>query len=121
MPFDGYTSKEVCALLRRSRAGLKGSGLMDALGKSYPFGPRNPLYDRADVEQWQLALQRHDGLVALRRRHPKTPLRHATQIGDAHDATCPKCGGWAMADPEAGDERRRLWCSVCGVVEVGGK
>lgn len=117
MPFDGYTSKEVCALLRRSRAGLKGSGLMDTLGKSYPFGPKNPLYDRADVEQWQIALQRHDGLVALGRRHPKTPLLDAAQIGDAHDTTCPKCSGWAIADPQAGEGERLTWCRVCGLVD----
>lgn len=118
MPFDGYTSKEICALLRRSRAGLKSSGLMDALGKSYPFGPKNPLYDIEDVEQWRLALLRHDGLVALRRRHPKTPLLDAARIGDAHDATCPGCGGWAIADPEPDDEPQRVWCSECGIVEL---
>jgi hypothetical protein len=118
MPFDGYTSKEVCALLRRSRAGLKGSGLMDILGKSYPFGPRNPLYDRTDVEQWQVALLRHDGLVALHRRHPKTPLLDAAQIGYAHDTTCPKCGGWAMADPKTSDGPRQVWCPECDVVKV---
>jgi ribosomal protein S27AE len=116
MPFDGYTSREVCTLLRRSRAGLKDSGLMDALGKSYPFGPRNPLYERADVERWQIALLRHDGLVALRHRHPKEPLLHATRIGDSHDTECPRCGGWAMADPKADKGARRVWCPKCGVV-----
>jgi hypothetical protein len=118
MPFDGYTSREVCELLRRSRANLQ---KMDVLAKTYPFGPKNPLYDRADVEKWQLALRRHDGLVALRRRHPKVPLLKAMEIGADHDTECPRCGGWAIADPEASEDRPRVWCPRCKAVGPEGR
>jgi hypothetical protein len=67
------------------------------------------------VERWQIALQRHDGLVALRRRHPKTPLLDAARIDDAHDTECPHCGGWAIADPQAHEGARRVWCPECDV------
>ena len=130
MPYSGYTSKEVCDKLRRTRQALHQAGIFKKLRVEYPFGGRNPLYNEADVMEWDMAIMRYDGLVALGRISPKSPLVNATNIEDRLDDECPKCEGYAVADNEATVEEylalvakgkfpRRVWCPKCGVVELG--
>jgi hypothetical protein len=102
----------------------------DKITKDYPFGPRFPLYDEDDVREWQLALERRRGLIALGRRGEKSSLVSAIGIGDVYDHVCPKCQDWALADPEATTKKylalvnagkwpRRVWCPEHGVVNRG--
>jgi|SRR3990172_8321299 len=130
MPYSGLTSAEVCAKLNFSdRQMLEQSGIGAAIEKSYPFGKNNPLYDPDDVAHWALALLRHRGLIALGRRNQKARLLSAIDIADTWDDECPKCGGWAMADPEesaaaylaaidAGKWPQRVWCPRHGIVRI---
>ncbi len=128
-PNQGYTSKEVCQMLRRSRQTLSQTGVLEHLAQQQPFGPKHPLYDMRDVGRWMRALMRHDALVALGRRPSNAPLVGAIHIAQTFDRTCPRCAGWAMADPEedadilaeaekAGVWPQRVWCPECGIVEI---
>lgn len=123
------TSREVCDRLGLSRQSLNQSGVGEKIAKSYPFGARFPLYDEDDVREWQLALRRRRGLIALGRRGEKSSLLSALEIGDVYDLQCPKCRGWAIGDPEESAEKylaqveagywpRRVWCPDHGVVRL---
>jgi hypothetical protein len=56
-----------------------------------------------------------DGLVALGQLQRTEPLVNALETSADHDTQCPKCGGWAIGDPEAGEGERRTWCRKCKV------
>jgi hypothetical protein len=52
-PYQGYSSKEVSELLRRSVEMLRTSGVLKVLKKQYPFESEHlPLYDIEDVTAW---------------------------------------------------------------------
>lgn len=92
---------------------LRQAGILDSLKKSYPFGSEHlPLYDIEGVQKWQIALLRRDGLVALGRRQRTEPLKKAAKITAKHDTKCPRCGGWAIEDPEGSGQ---IWCPEHGV------
>jgi ribosomal protein S27AE len=98
---------------------LRTSGVLKVLKKQYPFESEHlPLYDIEDVERWRLALLRRDGLVAMGRKERTEPLLEALDIPAEHDTVCPRCKGWAIADPEDGKGEQRVWCPKCGVVEL---
>lgn len=117
MPFSGYTSQELCVLMRRSRQALFVSGVLDRLPKSYPFGKRTntPLYNIEAVDQLSVRVARYDAAVyfgnAGKRISPlRTPLEDPTWNDDSLDTICPECGANAVKKSQDASE---IWCPVC--------
>ena len=97
MPFQGYTSDEVCKLLRRSRQSLALSGVFEHITKSYPFGSKSqlPLYNIEEVDTLAKKFVRFDAAIAFETIKRKTPLLQVWEDPEysdpARDITCPKC------------------------------
>ena len=118
MPFQGYTSDEVCKLLRRSRQSLALSGVFEHITKSYPFGSKSqlPLYNIEEVDTLAKKFVRFDAAIAFEIIKRKTPLLQAWEdleySDPALDTTCPKCGGMAVRCPQVD----RIWCPTDGII-----
>ena len=118
MPFQGYTSDEVCKLLRRSRQSLALSGVFEHITKSYPFGSKSqlPLYNIEEVDTLAKKFVRFDAAIAFETIKRKTPLLQAWEGPEysdpARDTTCPKCSGMAVRGPQ----ENRIWCQTDGII-----
>jgi len=118
MPYHGYTSNEVCKLLRRNRQSLSNAGVFEHLTKTYPFGKKSllPLYNIEEVDTLAKKFLRFDAAIAFETIIMKTPLLRVWEDPEfndpSHDATCPKCGGAAVRDPRFD----RIWCPTDGVI-----
>jgi hypothetical protein len=114
MPYQGYTSEEVCRIVRRSRQVLAVSGILEHITKTYPFGinSRLPLYDIKEVNLLAEKLFRFDSAVAFGTIRKKTRLLRVWEDPEysdpARDITCPKCGGKAVRSPL----NDRIWCPI---------
>ena len=118
MPFQGYTSDEVCKLLRRSRQSLALSGVFEHITKSYPFGSNSqlPLYNIEEVDTLAKKFIRFDAAIAFETIKRKTPLLQVWEDPEysdpALDTICPKCGGMAVRGPQ----ENRIWCPTDGII-----
>ena len=118
MPFQGYTSDEVCKLLRRSRQSLALSGVFEHITKSYPFGSKSqlPLYNIEEVDTLAKKFVRFDAAIVFETIKRKTPLLQVWEGPEysdpALDATCPRCGGMAVRGPLV----NRIWCPTDGII-----
>ena len=118
MPFQGYTSDEVCKLFRRSRQSLALSGVFEHITKSYPFGSKSqlPLYNIEEVDTLAKKFVRFDTAIIFETIKRKTPLLQVWENPEysdpALDTTCPKCGGMAVRGPQAD----RIWCPTDGII-----
>ena len=118
MPFQGYTSDEVCKLLRRSRQSLALSGVFEHIAKSYPFGSKSqlPLYNIEEVDTLAKKFVRFDAAIAFEIIKRKTPLLQAWEEPEysdpALDASCPKCGRMAVRGPQVD----KIWCPTDGII-----
>lgn len=122
----GLSAKDVCARLGMSKQNFYQSGVSNKIARTYPFGNHFPLYDEHDVKQWELAIKRRRGLIALGRLQSKARLVDAIKLDEELDLPCPNCSGYAVADKgdtaedylrmvEAGTFPERWWCEQCGV------
>ena len=118
MPFQGYTSDEVCKLLRRSRQSLALSGVFEHITRSYPFGSNSqlPLYNIEEVDTLAKKFIRFDAAIAFETIKRKTPLLQVWEDPEysdpALDTICPKCGGMAVRGPQ----ENRIWCPTDGII-----
>ncbi|MBN2385783.1 MAG: hypothetical protein JXB85_02100, partial [Anaerolineales bacterium] len=59
----GYTTAQVCKLLRRQRQALYRSGILgknEVIPREFPFGNSFPLYNEKVVDKWAAAMRRYD-------------------------------------------------------------
>jgi hypothetical protein len=119
------------------RQSLSQSGLSTAIKHLPTSNPAARLYDERDVKRWAVRLRRRDALVALEILDRRLPLLDSAKIGSGWDGNCPRCGDWAVVQPEGVTltissrthlARRlrlpkkaappaRAWCPKCGIVE----
>jgi hypothetical protein len=94
-----YTLDDTLKLLHlKTRQGLYASSL-DRVIRHYAAGRRSKVYDAADVERWtkplmRLQIEKAWGLKPRTTRHIDAP----TDAGA--DATCPRCGEFAIKHPD---------------------
>jgi predicted nucleic-acid-binding Zn-ribbon protein len=120
-PFSGYTSDEVCSILRRPRQILSRAGILDRLKKTYPFNNKTPLYDLQQVNTLTKDFVRQDGMIALGQLPRLTPLIKALDGYSAEqDSTCPQCGSMSIVEkPITKDDHsgaHKMWCPKCGII-----
>lgn len=128
--YNGYTSKDVAKLLRRSVEMVRRAGVLELIPKQYPFGRSFPLYSESEVQEWSIGLVRRDAEVAFGYLSPRAPLKEAIGYSDdSYDVDCPRCNRWAIGDRcasmdeyyaavQADEWPRRVWCRECGVFDV---
>ena len=118
--YSGYSSNDVCTLLRRPRQILSRAGVLKHLDKTYPFDNRHPLYDPDQVNNLAKNLIRQDGLIALGQLAKRIPLIKACDgYSDEQDSTCPQCGGMSIVDkPGDHTEDHKMWCPKCGLLDI---
>jgi len=94
---------EVCDILGVTRQTLYDSGMMKVLKECALQLYRHGRYyfQEEKVREWAKAFARRDGLFILGAEDSYGPLIDALKISKENDATCPTCGGWAIADPKA--------------------